>query len=386
MGHPDKVSDQISDAVLDAMLSIDPKARVACETLVTTGLAVVAGEVTCGGYVDIQKVARDAILRIGYNDPAMGFDGRSCGILVTLGRQSPDIARGVDTKVGKRKKAQGAGDQGMMFGFACTETPELMPLPIMLAHRLVERQALVRRKGIIKGLRPDAKSQVAVEYDGLTPKRVVNVVLSTQHDASWNSKQAELGDEVQRHIIEPVLGKWWHHGIKVWVNPTGRFEVGGPHGDCGLTGRKIIVDTYGGRGRHRGGAISGKDPSKVDPSAPYMARYIAKNIVGAGLAQVCEVQLAYAIGVAEPTSVLVDSQGTGTVSDAALARLVRDHFDLTPSGIISSLKLLRPIYSVTAAHGHFGRTPDEGVKGSFSWERIDVAPALKRAASRVRSR
>jgi S-adenosylmethionine synthetase len=386
MGHPDKVSDQISDAVLDAMLSIDPKARVACETLVTTGLAVVAGEVTCGGYVDIQKVARDAILRIGYNDPAMGFDGRSCGILVTLGRQSPDIARGVDTKVGKRKKAQGAGDQGMMFGFACTETPELMPLPIMLAHRLVERQALVRRKGIIKGLRPDAKSQVAVEYDGLTPKRVVNVVLSTQHDASWNSKQAELGDEVQRHIIEPVLGKWWHHGIKVWVNPTGRFEVGGPHGDCGLTGRKIIVDTYGGRGRHGGGAFSGKDPSKVDRSAAYMARYIAKNIVGAGLAQVCEVQLAYAIGVAEPTSVLVDSQGTGTVSDAALARLVRDHFDLTPSGIISSLKLLRPIYSVTAAHGHFGRTPDEGVKGSFSWERIDVAPALKRAASRVRSR
>ena len=386
MGHPDKVSDQISDAVLDAMLSIDPKARVACETLVTTGLAVVAGEVTCGGYVDIQKVARDAILRIGYNDPAMGFDGRSCGILVTLGRQSPDIARGVDTKVGKRKKAQGAGDQGMMFGFACTETPELMPLPIMLAHRLVERQALVRRKGIIKGLRPDAKSQVAVEYDGLTPKRVVNVVLSTQHDASWNSKQAELGDEVQRHIIEPVLGKWWHHGIKVWVNPTGRFEVGGPHGDCGLTGRKIIVDTYGGRGRHGGGAFSGKDPSKVDRSAAYMARYIAKNIVGAGLAQVCEVQLAYAIGVAEPTSVLVDSQGTGTVSDAALARLVRDHFDLTPSGIISSLKLLRPIYSVTAAHGHFGRTPDEGVKGSFSWERTDVAPALKRAASRVRSR
>jgi S-adenosylmethionine synthetase len=266
MGHPDKVSDQISDAVLDAMLSIDPKARVACETLVTTGLAVVAGEVTCGGYVDIQKVARDAILRIGYNDPAMGFDGRSCGILVTLGRQSPDIARGVDTKVGKRKKAQGAGDQGMMFGFACTETPELMPLPIMLAHRLVERQALVRRKGIIKGLRPDAKSQVAVEYDGLTPKRVVNVVLSTQHDASWNSKQAELGDEVQRHIIEPVLGKWWHHGIKVWVNPTGRFEVGGPHGDCGLTGRKIIVDTYGGRGRHGGGAFSGKDPSRTWPA------------------------------------------------------------------------------------------------------------------------
>jgi S-adenosylmethionine synthetase len=386
MGHPDKVSDQISDAVLDAMLSIDPKARVACETLVTTGLAVVAGEVTCSGYVDIQKVARETILRIGYNDPAMGFDGRSCGILVTLGRQSPDIARGVDTKVGKRKKAQGAGDQGMMFGFACTETPELMPLPIMLAHRLVERQALVRRKGIIKGLRPDAKSQVAVEYDGLTPKRVVNVVLSTQHDAHWNSRQAELGDEVQRHIIEPVLGKWWHTGITVWVNPTGRFEVGGPHGDCGLTGRKIIVDTYGGRGRHGGGAFSGKDPSKVDRSAAYMARYIAKNIVGAGLAQVCEVQLAYAIGVAEPTSVLVDSQGTGTVSDVALARLVRDHFDLTPSGIISSLKLLRPIYSATAAHGHFGRTPDEGVKGSFSWERTDVAPALKRAAAKVRSR
>ncbi len=385
MGHPDKVSDQISDAVLDAMLTQDRKSRVACETLVTTGLAVVAGEVTTTGFVDVQQVARDTIKRIGYTEAGVGFDADSCGVVVTLHAQSRDIAQGVNTRVGKKAKgkAQGAGDQGMMFGFACKETRSFMPLPISLAHRLVARQAEVREKGIIKGLRPDAKSQVAVEYDGLAPRRIVNVVLSTQHAPEWNKKQALLHEAVKRHIIKPVLGDWWHDGIKVWVNPTGCFEIGGPHGDCGLTGRKIIVDTYGGRGRHGGGAFSGKDPSKVDRSAAYMARYIAKNIVAADLAEVCEVQLAYAIGVAEPTSVLVDSHGTGTVSDMALAKLVRNHFDLTPAGIIDSLSLLNPIYSATAYHGHFGREPGEGGKGTFTWERTDVAPRLMKAARRA---
>jgi len=388
MGHPDKMADQISDAVLDAMLTVDRSSRVACETLVTTGLAVVAGEVTCGGYVDIQKIVRDTVLRIGYNDAEQGFDGRSCGVLVTLGRQSPDIARGVDTKasLAKRKK-QGAGDQGMMFGYACKETRQLMPLPIMLSHRLVARQAEVRRNEIIKGLRPDAKSQVAVEYEGRTPRRIVNVVLSTQHGSEWNSDAAQrrLHAEVTKHIIRPVLGDWWHDGIEVFVNPTGRFEIGGPHGDCGLTGRKIIVDTYGGRGRHGGGAFSGKDPSKVDRSAAYMARYVAKNIVAADLAEVCEVQLAYAIGVAKPTSVLIDTQGTGKVSDSRLARAVEENFDLTPFGIIESLGLRAPIYSHTAYHGHFGREPGECGKGTFSWERTDVVPALRKSAVRVRS-
>ncbi len=389
MGHPDKMADQISDAVLDAMLAVDPASRVACETLVTTGLAVVAGEVTCGGYVDIPKIVRETVLRVGYDSADKGFDGRSCGVLVTLGRQSPDIARGVNTKSGAAKKRlQGAGDQGMMFGYASRETRQLMPLPIMLSHRLVARQAEVRRDNIIKGLRPDAKSQVAVEYEGRTPRKIVNVVLSTQHGPEWNSDSAQrkLHDAVTKHIVRPVLGDWWHDGIKVFVNPTGRFEIGGPHGDCGLTGRKIIVDTYGGRGRHGGGAFSGKDPSKVARSAAYMARFVAKNIVAAELADVCEVQLAYAIGVAKPTSVLVDTQGTGKIPDSRLARAVEDNFDLTPFGIIESLGLLAPIYAHTAYHGHFGREPDECGKGTFSWERTNVAAALRKSAVRVRSK
>jgi len=384
MGHPDKLSDQISDAILDAMLKEDPRSRVACETLVTTGLVVVAGEVTCDGYVDIPEIVRQTVLSTGYDDARKGFDGRSCGVTVALGRQSPDIARGVDDKHDGKKKEQGAGDQGMMFGFACRETPSLMPLPIDLSHRLVARQAEVREKNLIKGLRPDAKSQVTVEYDGLEPTRIDTVVLSTQHDPMWNGpkKQAQLKKEVIAKIIKPVLGKWWTPKIVVHVNPTGQFEVGGPHGDAGLTGRKIIVDTYGGRGRHGGGAFSGKDPSKVDRSAAYMARYIAKNIVAAGLADVCEVQLSYAIGVAEPTSVLIDTQGTGRIDDSDLAKLVRDHFRLTPRGIVDSLKLLRPIYRSTAAHGHFGRTPGEGGPGTFTWEKTDKAAKLKSGAKK----
>jgi S-adenosylmethionine synthetase len=381
MGHPDKLADQISDAVLDAMLAQDPRSRVACETLVTTGTAVVAGEVTTKAQINVSDIVRSAVLKAGYDCPSKGFDGRSCGVNVLLGKQSPDIARGVGRK---KRKAQGAGDQGMMFGFACNETREYMPLPIALSHELVKRQAEVREQGLVKGLRPDAKSQVTVEYQGLKPLRVTTVVLSTQHGPQWNGPagQKRLKAEVIKHIIKPVLGKWWNARIKVWVNPTGQFEIGGPHGDCGLTGRKIIVDTYGGRGRHGGGAFSGKDPSKVDRSAAYMCRYIAKNIVAAGLADACEVQVSYAIGVAEPTSVLVDTQGTGKVPDAWLAKEVRKHFDLTPAGIIDSLDLLRPIYSPTATHGHFGRRPGEGGPGTFTWERTDKAPMLKKAAQR----
>jgi S-adenosylmethionine synthetase len=381
MGHPDKLADQISDAVLDAMLAKDPASRVACETLVTTGTAVVAGEVTTKAQINVADIVRSTVLKAGYDCPSKGFDGKSCGVNVLLGKQSPDIARGVGRK---KKKAQGAGDQGMMFGFACNETSEYMPLPIALSHALVKRQAEVRESGTVKGLRPDAKSQVTVEYDGLKPLRVTTVVLSTQHAPQWNGPagQKRLKAEVIKHIIKPVLGKWWNDRIKVWVNPTGQFEIGGPHGDCGLTGRKIIVDTYGGRGRHGGGAFSGKDPSKVDRSAAYMCRYIAKNSVAAGLADACEVQVSYAIGVAEPTSVLVDTQGTGKVPDAWLAKEVRKHFDLTPAGIIESLDLLRPIYSPTATHGHFGRRPGEGGPGTFTWERTDKAPLLKQAAAR----
>ncbi len=377
MGHPDKLADQISDAVLDAILAQDPMSRVACETLVTTGLAVVAGEVTTKATVNVADIVRAAVRKAGYDDALKGFDWKSCGVSVVLGRQSPDIAMGVDR--------EGAGDQGMMFGFACRETPELMPLPIALSHELVKRQAHVREKGIVKGLRPDAKSQVTVEYHGLTPERIDTVVLSTQHDPVWNGPagQKKLKAEVIKHIIKPVLGKWWNDRITVHVNPTGQFEIGGPHGDCGLTGRKIIVDTYGGRGRHGGGAFSGKDPSKVDRSAAYMARYIAKNIVAARLAEVCEVQLSYAIGVAEPTSVLVDTQGTGAVSDEWLAREVRRHFELTPRGIIRSLGLRKPIYSATATHGHFGRAPGEGGPGTFTWERTDKAAALRKAAEKA---
>jgi S-adenosylmethionine synthetase len=385
MGHPDKLADQISDAVLDAMLREDKMSRVACETLVTTGLAVVAGEVTCAGYVDIPNIVRNTVLRAGYDDARKGFDGKSCGVSVAIGKQSPDIARGVNTKHEGKAKEQGAGDQGMMFGFACRETDSLMPLPIDLAHRLVKKQAEVREQNLIKGLRPDAKSQVTVEYDGLTPTRIDTVVLSTQHDPMWNGpkKQADLKKQVIAKIIKPVLGKWWTPKITVHVNPTGQFEVGGPHGDCGLTGRKIIVDTYGGRGRHGGGAFSGKDPSKVDRSAAYMCRYIAKNIVAAGLAECCEIQVSYAIGVAEPTSVHVDTQGTGILSDGDIADLVRKHFRLTPRGIIETLDLLKPIYLPTATHGHFGREPGEGGPGTFTWERTDKAAALKADAKKL---
>ena len=382
MGHPDKVCDQISDAILDAMLADDPYARVACETLVATGLVVVAGEVTTTTYVDIPEVVRRTIREIGYTSGDMRFDSESCAVMVALNKQARDIAMGVDK--------DGAGDQGMMFGFACRETEELMPLPIMLSHKLVRQQAQVRREQTIPGLRPDAKSQVTVEYDGAKPVRVDTVVLSTQHEGSWNERQGELKKQVIEHIIKPVLGSWWNPGIKVHVNPTGRFEVGGPHGDSGLTGRKIIVDTYGGRGRHGGGAFSGKDPTKVDRSAAYMARYIAKNVVAADLADQCEVQLSYAIGVAEPTSVYIDTFGTGKVDEAKISAAVREVFPLTPRGIIESLGLRKPIYHPTARHGHFGRQPADvsytkadgtTVKNpGFTWERTDKAAALRAAA------
>jgi len=368
MGHPDKVADQISDAILDAMLAQDPYARVAVETMVSTGMAIVAGEVTTKAYVEIPDVVREVIRDIGYTSGDMAFDYESCAVLTSIKRQSPDIALGVDR--------DGAGDQGMMFGFACRETPELMPLPILLAHRLVERQSEVRRDGLIPGLRPDAKSQVTIEYDEFhRPVRADTLVLSTQHDRTWNERQAELKELVVRHIFRPVLGEWWNPDITLHVNPTGRFEIGGPHGDTGLTGRKIIVDTYGGRGRHGGGAFSGKDPTKVDRSAAYMARYIAKNIVAAELADICEVQLSYAIGLAEPTSVLVTTHGTGRIREEHLSDLVREFFPLTPRGIIEHLNLRRPIYRRTACHGHFGRNLPE-----FTWEMTDKAEALKRAA------
>jgi S-adenosylmethionine synthetase len=366
MGHPDKVADRISDAVLDAMLAQDPYSRVACETMVSTGMAVVAGEVTTKAYVEIDEIVRDTIREIGYTSGDMRFDHESCSVLTSIKKQSPDIAMGVDR--------EGAGDQGMMFGFACRETEELMPLPIQLAHRLMEHHVEVRRSEKIAGLRPDAKSQVTVEYDGDTPIRVDTLVISTQHDRTWNERQPDLKTQVVKHIMKPVLGEWWNDDITVHVNPTGRFEIGGPHGDVGLTGRKIIVDTYGGRGRHGGGAFSGKDPTKVDRSAAYMARYIAKNIVAAELADICEVQLSYAIGVAEPTSVYVQTEGTAKVPEDLLSQLVREHFPLTPRGIIEHLKLRRPIFRKTAAHGHFGRALPE-----FTWEATDKAAALKEA-------
>ncbi len=384
MGHPDKVADQISDAVLDAMIADDPRSRVACETLCCTGLVVVAGEVTTSTYVNIPDLVREVIRDIGYTSGDMRFDADSCGVLVALNKQSADIAMGVDK--------EGAGDQGMMFGFACNDTPELMPLAIQLSHRLVEQQAHVRQQNIIPGLRPDAKSQVTIEYEGFKPVRVDTLVLSTQHDSTWNERQAELKKQVTEHILKPVLKDLWNSGIKIHVNPTGRFEIGGPHGDSGLTGRKIIVDTYGGMGRHGGGAFSGKDPTKVDRSAAYMARNIAKNVVAAGLATRCEVQLSYAIGVAEPTSVLVDCFGTNTADEDKIAKAIREHFPLTPRGIIEALKLRLPIFSATARHGHFGRAPYEGqyydrVKREkrggkiefFTWEKTDKADALKKA-------
>ena len=368
MGHPDKVADQISDAILDAMLAQDPYSRVAVETMVSTGMAIVAGEVTTQAYVEISEIVRQTIHEIGYTAAELHFDDKSCSVLVTINKQSIDIARGVDR--------EGAGDQGMMFGFACRETPELMPLPIQLAHRVVEQQAHVRREGIIPGLRPDAKSQITVEYDGLRPVRVDTLVLSTQHEPSWNERQEELARQVIEHILKPVMGEWWNPGITVHVNPTGRFEIGGPHGDCGLTGRKIIVDTYGGRGRHGGGAFSGKDPTKVDRSACYMARYIAKNVVAAELADVCEVQLSYAIGVAEPTSVFVDCAGTARADEEKISDAIREVFALTPSAIIQTLGLLKPIYRVTARHGHFGRPPQGD---QFTWERTNMVEALRAA-------
>jgi S-adenosylmethionine synthetase len=364
-GHPDKMADQISDAVLDAVLAEDPTGRVACEVLVTTGICVVSGEITTKTYVDVPKLARQVIADIGYTDADMGFDAKTCGVLNTIQAQSPDIAMGVDTG--------GAGDQGLMFGFACNETPELMPLPVMLAHKLVRRLSEVRRSGILKFLRPDGKSQVSVEYIDGKPARIDAVVVSTQHDDDVSTET--LREEVKKHIIDPILPKHMiDANTKFHINPTGRFVIGGPHGDTGLTGRKIIVDTYGGMGRHGGGAFSGKDPTKVDRSACYMARYVAKNIVASGLADRCEVQLAYAIGVAEPVSVMVDTFGTGKIEEDRLVELVRANFSLTPKGMIDSLKLRRPIYRLTAAFGHFGRTED-----TFTWEATDKAAALKEA-------
>ena len=380
MGHPDKMADQISDAVLDAMLAEDPASRVACETMVTTGMAVIAGEVTCNGYVDIPKVVRNTVRRIGYTDARMGFDADSCAVLVSLDKQSTDIAQGVNSGEGMHT-AQGAGDQGLMFGYACNETDALMPLAIDLSHKLVARHAEIREADSVPHLRPDAKSQVTVLYEDGVPSRIDTVVLSTQHGPEWNENQAALHEAITEHVIRPVLGDWWNDDITVHVNPTGKFEIGGPLGDCGLTGRKIIVDTYGGRGRHGGGAFSGKDPSKVDRSAAYMARYIAKNIVAAELAAECEVQLSYAIGVAEPTSVHVDCQGTAKVDEGAIADAITTVFDLTPQGIISTLDLLRPIYSATAVHGHFGREPGEGGPGTFSWEQLDRVDEIKAAVN-----
>ena len=372
-GHPDKVADQISDAVLDAIIADDPHARVACETLVTTGLACIAGEITTTTYADLPRIVRDTIQRIGYDDANFGFDYKTCAVISTIGKQSRDIGQGVDTG--------GAGDQGMMFGYATDETPELMPLPIQLAHRLTEALAAYRRTSTGKWLRPDGKSQVSVVYEGGIPVSVDTVVISTQHAESISNRK--LHAAIIKEVIEPTVPKDMRgKKIKYHINPTGRFVVGGPQGDAGLTGRKIIVDTYGGMGRHGGGAFSGKDPSKVDRSACYAARWVAKNIVAAKLARRCEVQVAYAIGVAQPVSVMVDTFGTNTVPETAIMRAVEKVFDLTPRGIIKALDLLKPIYSATAAYGHFGRTPKKGPNGStlFSWERTDRVEALKKAA------
>ncbi len=372
-GHPDKVADQISDAVLDAILKQDKTSRVAAETLVKDNLVVLAGEVTTNARVKYDEVARNTIRRIGYVDPAIGFDASTCTVLVAYGQQSPDIARGVDEKTNTDLE-QGAGDQGLMFGYACDETPSLMPMAIFLSHRLVERQAELRKNGRLAWLRPDAKSQVTIRYANGKPESIDTVVLSTQHAAGVEHKK--LSEAVIEEIIKPVLPRGLVKGqVKYLVNPTGTFEIGGPKGDCGVTGRKIIVDTYGGSAPHGGGAFSGKDPSKVDRSAAYAARYVAKNIVAAGLASKCLVQVSYAIGVARPTSVMVTTQGTGRMSDDALSALVTQHFDLRPKGIIQMLDLLRPIYEKTAAYGHFGREDRD-----FTWEATDKALALKQAA------
>ncbi len=367
-GHPDKLADQVSDAILDAILTQDPKARVACETLVKTGVVIVAGEITTSAVVDYEKVVRETVNNIGYNNAAVGFDGETCAVLSAIGKQSVDIAMGVDES---DDHEQGAGDQGLMFGYATNETDVLMPAPITYAHRLVKKQADVRRSSL-KWLRPDAKSQVTFRYEGNKPTMVDAVVLSTQHDPDVDNKT--IHDAVMDEIIKPVLGEWIHKDTKIFINPTGRFVIGGPVGDCGLTGRKIIVDSYGGMARHGGGAFSGKDPSKVDRSAAYAARYVAKNIVAAGLAEICEVQVSYAIGVAEPTSIRVETFGTGRVSQARLTELVREHFDLRPRGLVKMLDLLRPIYLPTASYGHFGRNDVD-----LPWEQTDKADALKNA-------
>ncbi|MGX5844559.1 methionine adenosyltransferase [Mesorhizobium sp. ArgA1] len=377
-GHPDKMADNISDAILDAILHKDPKARVACEalvknceTLVKTGMVVLAGEITSDAQIDYSQVARDTILDIGYDDDAIGFDGRRCAVVLAINEQSSDISQGVDQGRGIDLD-QGAGDQGLMFGYACSETDTLMPLPIQLAHHLTKRQAEVREAGHLSWLRPDVKSQVSVRYEGLRPVALDTIVLSTQHDEEVS--QEALREGVIEEIIKPVLPTDLDTtGIRILVNPTGRFVVGGPRGDCGLTGRKIIVDSYGGMGRHGGGAFSGKDPSKVDRSAAYAARYVAKNVVAAGLAEVCEVQIAYAIGVANPISVFVNTFGTATIEEERIERLILEVFDLRPKGIIKMLDLLRPIYRKTATYGHFGREEPE-----FTWERTDRADLLRR--------
>ncbi len=372
-GHPDKLADQVSDSILDAILTQDPTARVAAETLANTGLIVLAGEITTTANVDYIKVARDAIKRIGYDNTEYGIDYKGCAVLVAYDKQSPDIAQGVDN-ANDDPLDQGAGDQGLMFGYAVNETPQLMPLPIWLSHRIMERQAQLRKDGRLPWLRPDAKSQVTVQYVDGKPHKIDTVLVSTQH-APEMSLEA-IREATIEEIIKPMLPKELIKGeIKYLVNPTGRFVVGGPQGDCGLTGRKIIVDTYGGAAPHGGGAFSGKDPSKVDRSAAYAGRYVAKNIVAAGLADKCLVQVSYAIGVAQPTSIMVETYGTGKVSDEVLTRLVREHFDLRPKGIVKMLDLLRPIYSKTAAYGHFGRDEPE-----FTWENVDKAAALRTAA------
>ncbi len=370
-GHPDKVADQISDAILDAIFEQDAKARVACETLVNTGMVVLSGEITTEAWVDMQEIVRNTVRNIGYTSSDMGFDADSCAVITSIDKQSPDIAMGVDES---SDHEQGAGDQGLMFGFACNETDVLMPAPITYAHKLVKRQAEVRKNGTLSWLRPDAKSQVTFRYDDGKPVAIDAVVLSTQHtpDISLQALREAVMDEIIKHVLpDNLISK----DTKFFINPTGNFVIGGPVGDCGLTGRKIIVDTYGGMARHGGGAFSGKDPSKVDRSAAYAGRYVAKNIVAAGLADKCEIQVSYAIGVAEPTSISVETFGTGKIADERIVELVREHFNLRPKGLIQMLDLLRPIYGNTAAYGHFGRTED-----NFTWERTDKADALKDAA------
>lgn len=369
-GHPDKMADQISDAVLDAILADDPHSRVAVETLVKTGMAIIAGEVRTNTYVDLEQIVRDVITDIGYDSSDVGFDGNSCAVLNAIGKQSSDIAQGVDES---ENKDIGAGDQGLMFGYASNETPVLMPAPIYYAHRLMERQARLRKNGVLPWLRPDAKSQVTLRYENGKPVAIDAVVLSTQHSPAIS--QADLREAVLEEIIRPVLpAEWLHAGTQYHINPTGQFIIGGPMGDCGLTGRKIIVDTYGGMAHHGGGAFSGKDPTKVDRSAAYAGRYVAKNIVAAGLADRCEIQVSYAIGVSEPTSISVDTFGTGKLPDSEIVALIREHFDLRPRGLIEMLDLRRPIYQATASYGHFGREEE-----NFTWERTDKAAELKKA-------